>query len=206
MSLVTNTVSEKQSIVIDNFCIRQFNNNDFPGTQIFYDVKEFENQINILFNSGQFPMVDGYAPFCKHLFIPNFAGVKCGYVKIDDIDQRKIKSGYESRRSNELPVLTQWVDRDDVEAPAASILDIILYSRDQINLENSAMDTENSVVDAPWGIVSVKGQTVGFELPMQPITMMRNALGIDQGGSGVQLDEKSYRASVEFWKNYVSIK
>ncbi len=27
-------------------------------------------------------------------------------------------------------------------------------------------------------------QDVGFELPMSPITVMRNGLGMDQGGSG----------------------
>lgn len=29
---------------------------------------------------------------------------------------------------------------------------------------------------------------VDFELPMDPITMMRNALGISEGGSGEKLD------------------
>lgn len=29
--------------------------------------------------------------------------------------------------------------------------------------------------DAPWGIISIKAQDEDFELPMQPITMMRNA-------------------------------
>ena len=33
---------------------------------------------------------------------------------------------------------------------------------------------------APWGIISVKGQLCDFELPMQPITVMRNALGAEE--------------------------
>jgi hypothetical protein len=41
---------------------------------------------------------------------------------------------------------------------------------------------------------------------MQPITMMRNALGRDQGGSGVPLDPEKYRDSVKFWSKYVAIK
>ena len=60
--------------------------------------------------------------------------------------------------------------------------------------------------NAPWGIISVKGQLCDYELPMQPITMMRNALGRDQGGSGVDLDVQKYRDSVAFWSKYVSIK
>ena len=37
------------------------------------------------------------------------------------------------------------------------------------------------------------------ELPMQPITVMRNALGEDQGGSGVALVPEAYKASVAYW-------
>lgn len=29
---------------------------------------------------------------------------------------------------------------------------------------------------------------VDFEIPMDPITMMRNSLGAEEGGSGVKLD------------------
>jgi len=59
---------------------------------------------------------------------------------------------------------------------------------------------------APWGIISVKGQLCDYELPMQPITMMRNALGKDQGGSGVPLDSEKYKDSVAFWKENCAIK
>jgi hypothetical protein len=59
---------------------------------------------------------------------------------------------------------------------------------------------------APWGIISVKGQLCNYELPMQPITMMRNALGASEGGSGVALDREKYKQSVEFWSNHVSVK
>lgn len=49
---------------------------------------------------------------------------------------------------------------------------------------------QDSKSDAPWGIVSIKPQDVNHELPMQPITMMRNALGKEHGGSGVPLDQE----------------
>ena len=60
--------------------------------------------------------------------------------------------------------------------------------------------------DAPWGIISVKAQSVDYELPMQPITMMRNALGADEGGSGVSLDREAYAKSVSFWSKHAPIK
>jgi len=42
------------------------------------------------------------------------------------------------------------------------------------------------------------------ETPMAPITMMRNALGVAEGGSGVPLDREAYRRSVEFWRSHAN--
>lgn len=59
---------------------------------------------------------------------------------------------------------------------------------------------------APWGIISVKGQLCDYELPMQPITMMRNALGKEYGGSGVPLEHPKYMESIAFWSEHIAIK
>ena len=93
--------------------------------------------------------------------------------------------------------------------PEARYLDVILYSREQIVLENSARDAsfdESTLPQAPWGIISVKAQDEPFETPMEPITMMRNALGREEGGSGVSLDREKYRASVDYWRERAPIK
>ena len=39
-----------------------------------------------------------------------------------------------------------------------------------------------------------------FETPMQPITAMRNALGREEGGSGVPLNRAEYLKSVAYWQ------
>ena len=49
-------------LVIDPFCERQFNNPDYTGTHVNFDVIEFENKVNEYFESG-LNLVDGYAPF-----------------------------------------------------------------------------------------------------------------------------------------------
>jgi hypothetical protein len=80
------------------------------------------------------------------------------------------------------------------------MLDVILYSREQILKELEAMPGKGNpddIPDVPWGIISIKAQDEDFETPMQPITMMRNALGREEGGSGVPLDKVKYDASVE---------
>ena len=61
------------------------------------------------------------------------------------------------------------------------------------------------VPDRPWGIISIKPQLEGHETPIQPITMLRNALGKEEGGSGVGLDREKYEDSVAFWEKYATI-
>lgn len=84
-----------------------------------------------------------------------------------------------------------WVLRYDIR---------ILYVRVLVCCEQAPK------TDAPWGIISVKGQLCDYELPMQPITMMRNALGKEYGGSGVPLDFAKYQQSVAFWTKNVALK
>lgn len=194
-----------RKFVIDRFVLRQFQDPTYTGTRVLCDPAYFEEKVNEFYENGDVKLVDGYAPFCKHLFIPNFASVKCGYTNIESV-KHLVKSGYESRKEGELPVLVQWVDAGDVEPPNATYLDVILYSREQIIEENIAMGETPPDTDAPWGIISVKGQLCDYELPMQPITMMRNALGKSEGGSGVPLNREEYMKSVEFWTRHVAIK
>lgn len=78
----------------------------------------------------------------KHVFIPNFANVECGYAEISDANRHLIESCYEARKENELAVLIQYIDRNKLPPPQATCLDIILYSRDQIIKENEAMGSE----------------------------------------------------------------
>lgn len=59
--------------------------------------------------------------------------------------------------------------------------------------------------NAPWGIVSIKAQDVDYEIPMTPITAMRNALGKEEGGSGVPLDRDSYLKAYEYWNTHATI-
>ncbi len=60
--------------------------------------------------------------------------------------------------------------------------------------------------DADWGIVAILGQSHPVEEPMKPETMLRNALGIEEGGSGVKLDREKYLESVNFWDKNATVK
>ena len=52
---------------------------------------------------------------------------------------------------------------------------------------------------------SIKAQDEDYETPMQPITMLRNALGKEEGGSGVPLDRDKYNASVAYWSKHAVV-
>ena len=49
-----------------------------------------------------------------------------------------------------------------------------------------------------------QAQLEPFETPMQPITVMRNAL-ISEGGSGVPINRDAYAKSVAYWSQHAVI-
>jgi hypothetical protein len=202
------TSGSGRQLVVDPFCFRAFDDEAYSGYLGGALSKgDFEARLNDMFEAQERPLVDGYAPFCKHFFVRNFVGnhLKTPVVKITPENERLLRSGYEARTPEELPVLQRWFDAKDVTTPTAEWLDIILYSGDQIVKENAAMGKERTQTE-PWGIVSIKPQNASTELPMQPITMLRNALGKEQGGSGVALTRDAYDESVKFWKGHAPVR
>ena len=173
----------QRKIVLDPFCFREFEAKAGQTPSLPIDKDEFTERINDFYlkvkdNGG---LKDGYAPFCKHLFIENFVNCVSGCAEITPENQQYLRSDYVARRENELPVLTRWFDKAVMPTHKPAYLDIILYSKEQVQLENKSMNTEdpNADIDYDYGIVSVKRQDTDFENPMAPITMMRNALGKD---------------------------
>ncbi len=205
----------KRLIVVDAFCLgrqgfSKTNAHLSKSHHLDVSVDAFEAHVNAAVSSES-DLKPGYAPFCKHVFVKNdITSARVAALRITPENEALLKSGYEARNEKELPVLGRWFDAKDADAPVATFLDVILYSRDQIRKENEAMGvtapSRCEEHDAPWGVVSVKPQDCDHELPMQPITMMRNALGRDQGGSGVELSRAAYAESVAFWKEYAVIK
>ncbi len=136
-------------------------------------------------------VLEGYAPFCQLHVHRNWTSTRCLTVPVTDANRHLLRSGYEARSRAELPVLVRWFE--GVEAPLANWLIPILYSREQLAKEGEP-------IDADWGIVGCLYTMEPEEIPMAPITMLRNALGVAEGGSGVPLDREAYRRSVAFWE------
>ena len=206
------SASQQKDLVVDSFCFRQFAEHEaskgYKGTVFATSVAEFEELVNARFDEKN--LKDGYAPFCKHIFLENDIATeaKVNVLKITKNNEHLLRSKYEARNELELPVLTRWFPAELVgdDLPSAKYLDLILYSREQINKENESMGKEGREGEtAPWGIVSIKAQDVDYEIPMTPITSMRNALGKEHGGSGVPIDRKAYMESFEYWKDHATI-
>jgi hypothetical protein len=199
---------------LDEFADRQWDDPDFSGTRFSCDKKEFVDRVHqAAQEQGGAGLVDGYAPFCKHVFIPNeYDDVTVSAVEITDENRRLLETTYARRRPEEFAVLTRYFPADKVTAPRAAWLDVILYSREQLVKEHAALyGVSAEEVDAalpkavPWGIISIKAQSESFETPMNPITMMRNALGKAEGGSGVPLVRAEYDKAVEYWSSHAMI-
>lgn len=173
---------------------------DFARTRLFpreprrntiQDVtaEAFEQHLNAV---APVKVLDGYAPFCKLHVHRNWTSTRCIALPITDDNRHLLRSDYEARTTDELPVLVRWFE--GVEPPVADYLIVILYSREQLAKEGT------SIAAADWGVVGCMYTAEPGEIPMAPITMLRNALGVEEGGSGVALDRAAYRRSVEFWR------
>lgn len=190
-------------LVLTDFARKRVFNPDLPGTTITdRSPEQFEKEANLFFEEQQSELhfraqLRGYAPFCDLLVYDNWTGASAGTMRITDENKHLLRSDYLSRTADELPVLTRWFEMDDI--PKADYLVLAVYSAEQLKKEGAP-------IDGRWGIVAVLGQMQPNEEPMPPITAMRNALGMAEGGSGVPLDRKNYLHSVEFWRKHAVVK
>lgn len=151
--------------------------------------EQFVDRLN---TSAPVKVLAGYAPFCQLHVYDNWTSTRCLTIPITDGNRHLLRSAYEARTREELPVLARWFE--GIDAPRADYLVVILYDREQLA-------REGTIIDADWGVVGCLYTATPEEVPMAPITMMRNALGVEEGGSGVPLDRDAYRRSVDFWQN-----
>ena len=191
------------SISLSSFAERQYNPN-FSGTIIF---PELLNYLIASIKGSKYKSFSGYADFCKTLSVKNrneeerliFPNLQSLTVNRAEAlaSGGRIKTAYERRNEKEFPVLNEWVE--GVNPKPAEFIYLVVYNREQMLKEG-----ERSKFD--WLIVSIQtGLSEEIE-PMKPITAMRNALGVEYGGSGVVLNENEYLKSVSFWSENVVVR
>lgn len=154
--------------------------------------EQFERHLNEV---PPLDVLEGYAPFCKLHVHRNWTSTRCLAAPITEANRHLLRSAYEARSTDELPVLVRWFE--GLEPPVADYLVVILYDRAQLA-------KEGTLIDADFGVVGCMYTAEPVETPMAPITMMRNALGVEEGGSGVPLDREAYARSVAFWERHAN--
>ena len=108
---------------MDPFCHRQFasergGGGNYAGAAFDMPVSEFEDVVNSRYDPSR--LVDGYAPFCKHLFVINdFTDARVSVLPITEDNERHLRTRYEARTERELPVLTRHFDRESLLMDAA---------------------------------------------------------------------------------------
>lgn len=166
-------------IVLDDFAKRQFicdefGDDTYAGTKIPVPANDFMARVHAHVRTHS-PrthelLVDGYAPFCKHVFIPNFDDrIVDPAVRITPDNEHLLRTCYDARTPDELPVLIRYFPADgDVKPAPATFLDLILYSREQMVKEREAMGQPPVPPSEtqPWRLISVKAQSVPYEIPM----------------------------------------
>lgn len=198
---------------MNSFATRQFLEG-YRGSYIpNISPRDFLRNVNNYILENKPKLVDGYADFCKHIFIPNFTEAKQSIVRITDENEKYIKTGYVSRRKEEVPVLSRWFPNDSPPASRLTrsvYLDIILYSKEQCEKERDAVNChiedilDENEMNPDWYIISIKAQNENCEVPMEPITILRNTL-IEEGGSGIPFDRNKYLESVGYWKEHAIV-
>lgn len=159
--------------------------------------RKFEKEIN-----ARFPVkiMKGYASFCHLLFFNNWTKAKVSVLPLTDEVTPFITTEYRARRDTELPVLERYVSESWVKQ-TAKYLCVIIYDKAQMVKEGTRLPG-----NADSAVVNILRLMTLEEPPLPPITMMRNALGVDEGGSGVPLDRFKYNSSVEYWKKNIAVR
>lgn len=197
-------------IEYDPFVTRQFSQN-FSGTKVNLEIKdELLERINNFYEIGKNTMLNSDWSFCKYLVLPNEFGVKCAVREITLDIYPYIRTDYSQRTPEELPILTRFVQLPPgFKSQEANYIILVLYSKRQLEKEFKPKEEgqefyfDNSV---EWGIVSIMGTVLPHPDPLVPITIMRNALGVEEGGNGETLNRKVYNESVEFWSKHILVK
>ena len=199
-------------IGLTNFASRYWNP-DVPGTtRIGMTVDELLKQANEagFFLSPEAKLLrsvfgeEGYdSGRVRKVTMINTSPTRAGIAEITDDNRHLLVTGYKARTPKELPVLGRWFE--GLEAPVASYLNIVLYSREQLQLEADKSGSGDTI-EEPWGIVAINAEVSSDGAPIPPTTMLRNALGMEYGGNGKPLDEDEYLRSVAFWSQHATVK
>ena len=198
-------------IEYDPFVNRQFSPG-FSGTKVDLEIKDQLLEVinDTYINGDSKQLLNSEWEFCKYLVIKNDFDVKCAVREITLDIYPYIRTDYVQRTPEELAVLSRFAQLPPgFKSQRANYIVLVLYSKRQLEKEFKPKEEGQEFYfddSVEWGIVSIMGTMEPKPDPLVPITIMRNALGIEEGGNGETLNRESYNESVEFWSKYILVK
>lgn len=119
----------------------------------------------------------------------------CPFVKIDESTQLKVE-WIRRRPEEEHYIQTRALNGEQAKTGK---VEFILYHHDVL-AENEEYSTK-----ADWELISIHALPEGIdELPMGPVTMMRNQLGLS-GGTKAHYSAEEWAEAVRFWQEYAAL-
>ena len=82
---------------------------------------DFERHLN---DVPPLKLLDGYAPFCKLHVHRNWTPTRCLTMPVTEDNRHLLRSAYEARSRDELPVLVRWFE--GVQPPVAGYFVVIV--------------------------------------------------------------------------------
>jgi hypothetical protein len=119
----------------------------------------------------------------------------CPFVQISD--ESKLRAVVTRRRPNEAPYI-QIRALNGTPQKTGSV-DLILYHHDVL------AETDEQTSDTDWELISFHAIPEGIhDMPMGPVTMMRNQLRLT-GGTEAYYESDDWAESVNFWQGYAML-
>jgi hypothetical protein len=127
-----------------------------------------------------------------HSLVKHFV---CPFVCIDE--NSELKAEVVRRREDEEPYIR--LRAANGEALPAGKVELILYRHDVL------VESDEQSTDAEWELISIHAVPEGVkELPMGPVTMMRNQLELP-GGTKAHYSSEEWAEAVRFWQKYAAL-
>lgn len=196
-SLYFSILPTMTKIGINSFAVRQ-TEDDFVGTKLSVgDLQQIRNLAEEQLNKDV-GVSDGYADFCKLVTVKDYS-LPCPIAKITPENVHRLVTQYRTRRDGELPFLSRKFPKYSVASADSHHLTVVLYTLKQLMAENG------DPTGADYDLICVNAEADELDSPMTPDTIIRNHLGKEFGGSGVEIDKEKYTESVEYWSKYAMI-
>ena len=180
----------KQTVGVNEFVKRQVKGTGKTYTNLtFEDIAKYsENKLN------RHEYTEGYRAGVVIIkvdlkLIDKFI---CPFVKIDE--NTHLKAEVVARRNNEESYIR--IKATNGKTLKTNSVDLILYRQDVLK-ENNEQTTNSN-----WELISFHAIPEGVkEMPMGPVTMMRNQLELPGGTKGIYRSEE-WANSVKFWQRF----